>query len=93
MLRALLIRRPFIDMILDGKKSWEIRGSRTGIRETIGLIASWSGTVVGLCDLVDCTGPLKAEVFRKNAAQAGLRSAEATLGGYRASTRPWVRAS
>ena len=25
---ALLIRHPWIDMILDGKKTWEIRGSR-----------------------------------------------------------------
>jgi hypothetical protein len=48
MMRALLIRHPWIDMILDGKKTWEIRGSRTAIRETIGLIPSASGTVVGI---------------------------------------------
>ena len=32
--RALLVRHPWIDMILDGKKTWEIHGSRTGIKET-----------------------------------------------------------
>lgn len=45
MLRALLIRHPWIDLILDGKKSWEIRGARTTIRGTVGLVASGSGTV------------------------------------------------
>src|SRR3984885_8181787 len=88
-LRALLIRRPWIDMILAGKKTWEIRGARTSIRGRIGLIASRSGTVIGVCDLVDCIGPLTAEEFRKNAKKAGMRPSEATLGYYR-QTYPWV---
>jgi hypothetical protein len=79
-------------MILDGKKTWEIRGSPTGIRETIGLIASGSGTVVGVCDLVDCVGPLTATSFRKNAERAGLRPNDARLGWYR-TTYAWVLAN
>jgi hypothetical protein len=59
-LRALLIRHPWIDMILDGQ-TWEIRGARTSIGGRIGLIASRSGTVIGICDLIDCIGPLTAE--------------------------------
>src|SRR5215831_14717644 len=34
-LRALLIRRPWIDMILDGRKTWEMRGARTSVRGRI----------------------------------------------------------
>jgi ASCH domain len=43
MFRALLIRHPWVDMILDGKKTWEIRGAKTSVREIIGLIPSGSG--------------------------------------------------
>jgi hypothetical protein len=88
-LRALLVRRPWIDMILAGKKTWEMRGARTSIRGRIGLIASRSGTVIGVCDLIDCIGPLTAEQFRKNAKKAGMLPSEATLGYYR-QTYAWV---
>lgn len=88
-LRALLIRRPWIDMILDGQKTWEIRGSRTSVRETIGLVASGSGTIIGVCDLVNCNGPLTPDEFRRNAKRARMRPSEATLGYYR-QTYAWV---
>jgi hypothetical protein len=82
-MRALLIRHPWIDLILAEKKVWEIRGSRTSFRETIALIPSRSGTVIGVCDLIDCIGPLTADQFRKNAKKAGMRPSEAKLGRYR----------
>lgn len=90
-LRALVIRRPRIDTILDGHKTWEIRGARTSVRGRIGLIASRSGTVVGVCDLVDCVGPLSANEFRRNAKRAGMKPSTATLGYYRL-TCAWVMA-
>ena len=89
MIRALLIRHPWIDLILDGKKTWEIRGSRTAIRGTIGLIPSGSGAIAGVCDVIDCIGPLSAYAFRKNAAKAGMRPNEAELGWYQ-NTYAWV---
>jgi hypothetical protein len=88
-LRALVIRRPWIDLILDGQKTWEIRGARTSVRGRIGLIASRSGTVVGVCDVVDCVGPLTAAEFRKNVKKAGMRPSEANFGYYR-QTFAWV---
>ena len=89
MLRALLIRHPHIDKILDGQKTWEIRGSRTNIQGRIALVASGSGMVIGVCDLAECIGPLTANSFRKNAAKAGIRPSEATLGRY-PQTYAWV---
>jgi hypothetical protein len=89
MMRALLIRHPWIDKILDGEKTWEIRGSATSIRGTIGLVPSGSGTVIGVCDVVDCVGPLTAEAYRKNAKKAGMHPSEANLGWYR-QTYAWV---
>jgi len=53
-MKGLLIRTPWIDYILDGKKTWEIRGRNTTIRGRIALIRSQSGLVVGEADLVDC---------------------------------------
>ena len=91
MLRALIIRRQPLDKILSGKKTWEIRGSRTAIRGTVGLIESGSGKVVGLCEVVDCIGPLSANKFRVNCARAGMRPSQATLGWYR-NTYAWVLA-
>jgi hypothetical protein len=88
-LRALLIRHPHIDKILDRKKTWEIRGSRVSLRGRIALIPSGSRTVIGVCDLVDCLGPLTAAEYRKNAKKAGTRPSEAKLGYYR-QTYAWV---
>lgn len=89
MMRALLIRHPHIDKILDRKKTWEIRGSRSTIRGTIALIPSGSGTIAGVCELTDCIGPLTPHSFKKNARKAGIRPCEAQLGWYR-QTFAWV---
>ena len=91
-MRALVIKKEWLDKILAGTKTWEIRGSRTTIRGAIGLIQSRSGSVVGSCVVVDCIGPLTAEEFRRNARKAGIVPAEAALGGY-ASTFAWVLAN
>src|SRR5450432_3151144 len=88
-MRALLVRHPWIDMILEGRKTWEIRGSATSVRGTIGLVPSGSGTVIGVCDVVGCEGPLTADGYRKNAKKAGMRAGEARLGRYR-QTYAWV---
>ena len=84
-MRALVRRRPWIDKILEGEKIWEIRGSRTSVRGQVGLIASRSGTVVGICDLVDCLGPLGARA--RNYAGRNSRDAAVWQGGYRAFAR------
>jgi hypothetical protein len=49
-MRALLTRHPHIDLILNGKEPWEIRGSATAVPGTIALVPSGSGIVVGACD-------------------------------------------
>ena len=45
--RALIIRQPWIGKILDGSKTWEMRGRPTSIRGRIGLIEQGSGMIVG----------------------------------------------
>ena len=52
---VLVVKEPWVGMILDGKKTWEIRGSATAKRGKIHLAASGGGGVlVGQCQLVDC---------------------------------------
>jgi hypothetical protein len=65
MMKGLLIRQPWIDLILSGEKTWEIRGSKTKIRGTIALIQSQSGLIVGTADLVGCTPKLTPEDMNK----------------------------
>lgn len=52
--RALIIRKKWLDMILNGYKSWEMRSTRTKIRGHIGLIEAGSGMIVGEAHLVGC---------------------------------------
>ena len=87
--RSIAKVEPFVSQILDHHKTWEIRGSRTNIQETIALIASGSGTVVGVCELVECIGPLTARAFKENARKAGMLPEEAKLGYYQ-KTYAWV---
>jgi hypothetical protein len=91
-MKALLIRSPWIEKILDGKKTWEIRGSRTTVRGPVGLIRSGTGKIIGLCDVVDCIPLLSEEQFRKNARKAGMKPSEAGLGFYK-NTFAWVLAN
>ncbi|MGF9644057.1 ASCH domain-containing protein [Paenibacillus sp. MABNS29] len=51
---GLIIKPNWADMVLSGIKPWEIRGSRTHKRGTIGIIKSGSGLVYGTANLVDC---------------------------------------
>jgi hypothetical protein len=61
--RGLLIKSPWIDEIISGRKIWEIRGSNTSRRGRIALIRSGSGCIVGTCDLIDVVGPLTIQDF------------------------------
>jgi hypothetical protein len=52
-MRGIVIRQPWIDYIFEGKKTWEIRGRNTNIRERIALIQSQTGLIVGTVELID----------------------------------------
>jgi hypothetical protein len=88
-MNGLIIRRPWVEMILDGKKTWEMRGKRTRLRGKIALIRGGSGLVVGTCNLVDVKGPLTLKEFRKNKRKAGFKPSEPCLLPYE-TTYAWV---
>lgn len=47
----LIVRKPWIDLILDGEKTWEIRGNDTKKRGRILLAESGTGLVMGSAEL------------------------------------------
>jgi hypothetical protein len=54
-LKGLIVKGQWLDLILDGKKTWEIRGSRTNVRGRIALIKSGTGLIFGTVELLGCT--------------------------------------
>lgn len=52
-MKGLIIKSPWIEKILAGEKTWEIRGSNTKIRGTIALIKSGTGMIYGSVELVE----------------------------------------
>lgn len=88
---GLIILKEYLDKILTGKKTWEIRGSKCHKRGLIALIESGTGMVVGTAELVDCVGPLTAEEWNKNVrkiANQPIRSMREVRYGSR--THAWV---
>lgn len=53
-MKGLIIKPHWADLILSGKKTWEIRGSRTHLRGRIAIIKSGTGKVYGTVELTDC---------------------------------------
>lgn len=52
-MKGLIIKSPWIELILEGKKTWEIRGSNTKIRGPIVLIKSGSKKAFGEVNIID----------------------------------------
>ncbi|TKB20421.1 MAG: ASCH domain-containing protein [Mesorhizobium sp.] len=52
-MKALIVREPWIDLILDGHKTWELRTQPTSIRGRIALIRKGSQEIEGVVKLVD----------------------------------------
>jgi hypothetical protein len=63
---VLIIKEPWLELILEGKKTWEIRGTRTKKRGVIHLARSGGGSIIlGSALLTDCIS-LSREELKKN---------------------------
>lgn len=66
----LLIKQPWIGLILDGRKSLEIRSQACNKRERIYLAESGGGGIVlGSVELVRCLGPLRRDEWTSRATE------------------------
>ena len=74
--RGLPIRTVHLDRILAGTKTWEIRSRATTKRGPVALIESGSGTIVGVCEILDVLGPLSLADLQRNARRARVQADE-----------------
>lgn len=89
-MKALIVKKPWIDYILDGIKTWEIRGSKTNIRGKIELIQSGSGLVVGCCEIIDCK-QLSFEDYINNKDKHKISDTTCLPYKYHFATNGWCR--
>ena len=61
-MKGLIIKPKWAELILNGEKTIEVRGSKTNIRGTIGIIESGSKKVFGTARLCRCS-ELTRELF------------------------------
>lgn len=52
-MKALIVKKEWLEKIFNDNKTWELRSRNTKIRGKIKLIESGSGTIIGECELVD----------------------------------------
>ena len=71
-MKALLIKKKWLDLILSGEKTWELRGSNTARRGEIALIESGTGTIVGTCVVEGAEGPLSLSKLKRSKAMHGV---------------------
>src|SRR5262245_48413541 len=57
--RGLVIEQRWVSLILDGRKTWEMRTRPTRVRGWIGLIEKGSGTIIGAAYLKDSLSALE----------------------------------
>ena len=62
-LAGLVIRDPWISLIMSGQKTWEIRGSATRKRGLIALIKGGSKHILGVCEILAVHGPLTFDEY------------------------------
>ena len=93
--KALPIRKRWVDLILERRKTWEIRGSGVSFRGRIALIESGHKPpiMVGFADLVDCF-PVPASVLASPAVvcchQIPAATAIDACARYRGNQHAWV---
>ena len=71
MKRALIVKAPYAELIVSGKKIMEMRSQHTKIRERVGIIQQGTGKIIGSVEIIDSvsyahnTEPLKNEFLQQ----------------------------
>ncbi|TIT04390.1 MAG: ASCH domain-containing protein, partial [Mesorhizobium sp.] len=89
-MKGLIINEPWISLVLNGQKIWEMRKTQTSIRGPIALIRKGSGLIVGVVDIVDCLPTLDESEYARHENNHHIppsRQLRARLDGW---SVPWV---
>jgi hypothetical protein len=71
-MQGLIIRSPWIDKIIAGEKTWEMRTRPTAYRGRVGLIRKGTGHIVGVADIVDSLDALDEAQLAANRDRHGI---------------------
>lgn len=89
-MKALIVREPWVGLLLAGTKTWEMRKGAAAYRGPFALVRGGSGLVVGTAELVDALAALDRAAFDAAEDRHGIPAAarpEAFALGW---TVPWV---
>ena len=75
-MKGLIIREPWIGMIMDGSKTWELRTQHTTVRGEIALIRKGTGQIVGVADLIDSLPQLGPQALAESVQFHGVPPSE-----------------
>lgn len=89
-MKALIIRSKWLDLILEGKKTWELRTNQTKIRGRIALIRAGSGVVEATAELVECLPPLNRDQLSRTCTFHGVSPDLEDVVLENGWTTPWV---
>lgn len=90
--KGLVIAEPWIGMILDGRKVWEMRSTATTHRGWFGLIAKGTGAVHGVARLVEVLPPLSPEEMLAHVDEHRIPAEMIASGDVARWNTPWVLA-
>ncbi len=89
-LSALVVREPFASMIVDGKKSWELRSRITHRRGLIGIVSQGCGRVIGTVEILDVLPEQSIDQLSASWNKHGLSSEQISSPEMRRWRTPWV---
>lgn len=87
--KALIVDQPWIDLILSGAKTWEMRGTGASHRGWFGLIRKGSGQVVGIARLTGSGQPLSTAEMVANIDRHHIPEQMIRSGAVAKWTTPW----
>ncbi len=89
---GLVVADPWIGMLLDGSKTWEMRSRNAKVRGWIALIRKGSGQVYGIARLVDVSGPLTTSEMAQSSDQHKIPASTYTVGEFSKHRFAWKMA-
>lgn len=89
-MKGLIIRTPWIDLILDGSKTWEMRTKPTSIRGRIALIKAGSGLIFGTAEFTECLPALTRKQMQQTLNFHAIPEAQLDKVMESRWTTPWV---
>lgn len=91
-MNALIIRAPWVDLILEGRKTWELRSRATNVRGRIALARQGTGLLVATAEIAEVRARLTLEELLQAPDLHGVPPEQAHAIAAKGWLTPWVLA-